>query len=109
MGKTSTWLLHLGRVAIARHAYAEIGGWRRLWWRLWWRVEPAPAPLKRVVPDLPPADPPPPMHLVIAPQNRPLCGASIRELWTIEPEFATCPECKRESEAALLQWWVNNR
>jgi hypothetical protein len=49
------------------------------------------------------------MHLVIAPQNRPLCGASIRELWTIEPEFATCPECKRESEAALLQWWVNNR
>jgi len=83
---------------------------KKLWERLRGRGGPAApvAPKRELLPIVPPADRPP-MHLVVAPQNRPLCGASIRELWTIDPDAATCPECRREGEAAMLQWFATNR
>lgn len=75
------------------------------WWSRWFGRAPAtpPAPV-----DLPRAAPPI-LHLVVEPEHRPLCGASIRQLWTIDPKAATCPECRQEGEAAMLQWLVNNR
>jgi hypothetical protein len=39
----------------------------------------------------------------------PLCGASIREKWTQEYEFATCPECRELGERALTSYWINTR
>ena len=69
---------------------------------------PAPAQHARPPIDLPHVAPPV-LHLVVEPEHRPLCGASIREPWTIEPQAATCPECRRDGDAAMLQWWANNR
>lgn len=52
---------------------------------------------------------PPILHLVVEPEHRPLCGASIRQPWTIDPASATCPECRRDGDALMLQWTTNNR
>ena len=69
---------------------------------------PSPAQLARAPIDLPHVAPPI-LHLVVEPEHRPLCGASIRQPWTIDPEAATCPECRRDGDAAMVQWWANNR
>ena len=73
----------------------------------------------RVVPPAPPNPVQPPLdfphvapailHLIDRATERPICGASIREAWTIIPETATCPECRKQGDAAMLQWEVNNR
>ena len=64
-------------------------------------------------PALPPIDfpplAPPMLHLMDKATERPICGASIREAWTIMPETATCPECRKQGDLAMLQWEVNNR
>ena len=52
---------------------------------------------------------PPMLHLLDKATERPLCGASIREAWTIIPETATCPECRKQGDMSMLQWYVNNR
>ena len=52
---------------------------------------------------------PPMLHLLDKLTERPICGASLREAWTIEHEKATCPECRKEADMAMLQWHVNNR
>ena len=75
------------------------------WWSWWFGKAPATQAPTRDLPRVAP----PILHLVVEPEHRPLCGASIRQPWTIDPEAATCPECRREGEAAMLQWWVNNR
>ena len=72
------------------------------------KPRPDQAPTARPTIDLPHVAPPI-LHLVVEPEHRTLCGASIREAWTIEPEAATCPECRREGDAAMIQWLTNNR
>jgi hypothetical protein len=52
---------------------------------------------------------PPILHLLEPGTERPICGASIREAWTIVPETATCPECRKQGDLAMLQWYANNR
>ena len=52
---------------------------------------------------------PPMLHLLDKATERPICGASLREAWTIIPETATCPECRKQGDMAMLQWWANNR
>ena len=52
---------------------------------------------------------PPILHLLDKATERPICGASLREAWTIIPETATCPECRTQGDMAMLQWHVNNR
>ena len=78
--------------------------WR--WLKRWFRrtLTAPPVPPR----DLPMANTPI-LHLVVEPEHRPLCGASIRQPWTIDPQAATCPECRRDGDAAMLQWWTNNR
>ena len=49
------------------------------------------------------------LHLCTEPEMRPLCGASIREPWTIDPEAATCPACRENGDSMMLQWWATNR
>ena len=99
------------RVGWAPDGTTAVEGWSRLWWRLWWRGR-APVPAKDVPARLPldlPHLAPPMLHLLDQLTSRPVCGASVRETWTIEPESATCSECRRQSEMARLQWFVNNR
>lgn len=79
--------------------------WIKRWWSRWFGGTPAaPSPPREL-----PRAAPPILHLVVEPEHRPLCGASIRQPWTIDPNAVTCPECRREGEALTLQWWVNNR
>jgi rubredoxin len=52
---------------------------------------------------------PPMLHFLDKATERPVCGASIREAWTIIPETATCPECRKQGDLAMLQWFANNR
>ena len=110
MDEPKCWWLRVWRFAWARTHYEAIGGWRRLWWRLWWRrpvpVLP-PAPTVLLVPPI--HKPPKILHLVMAPENVPVCGASIREPWTEEIQFATCPACKEAADARWLQWRVSTR
>ena len=80
---------------------------------LWARRPRRPA---RLAAARPPADPStyppaalPIMHLLDKLTERPICGASIRERWTVVLETATCPECRKEADLAMLQWWANNR
>jgi hypothetical protein len=83
---------------------------------LWARRPRRPArPADRPA-DRPPADPStypqaalPIMHLLDKLTERPVCGASIRERWTVVLETATCPECRKQADMAMLQWEVNNR
>ena len=104
------WLFHIWRFAWARTHYEAIGGWRRLWWRLWWRLPVPVLPPAPVVLLVPPTHKPPKiLHLVMHPENVPVCGASIREPWTEELEFATCPACKEAADARWLQWRVSTR
>ena len=104
------WLFHIWRFAWARTHYEAIGGWRRLWWRLWWRLPIPVLPPAPVVLLVPPTHKPPKiLHLVMHPENVPVCGASIREPWTEELEFATCPACKEAADARWLQWRVSTR
>ncbi len=49
------------------------------------------------------------LHLLDKATERPICGASIREAWTIIPDTATCPECRKQGDLAMLQWYANNR
>ena len=49
------------------------------------------------------------MHMLDKLTERPICGASIRERWTVVLETATCPECRKQADMAILQWWANNR
>jgi hypothetical protein len=49
------------------------------------------------------------MHLLDKLTERPVCGASIRARWTVVIESATCPECRKQADMAMLQWEVNNR
>ena len=80
--------------------------WIKRWWSRWLSRTPTAAPpLPR---DLPLVAPPI-LHLVVEPEHMPLCGASIRQPWTIDPQAATCPECRRDGDAAMTQWWANNR
>ena len=73
-------------------------------------VKFAPAPPNPVQPPLDfPHVAPAILHLIDRATERPICGASIREAWTIIPETATCPECRKQGDAAMLQWEVNNR
>lgn len=78
-----------------------------LWPRLR-HARPAQAPTARQPIDLPHVAPPV-LHLVVEPEHRPLCGASIRQPWTNDPQAATCPECRRDGDAAMTQWLTNNR
>jgi len=104
------WLFHIWRLAWARTRYDAIGGWRRLWWRLWWRLPVPVLPPAPVVLLVPPTHKPPKiLHLVMHPENVPVCGASIREPWTEELEFATCPACKEAADGRWLQWRVSTR
>jgi rubredoxin len=71
------------------------------------RVErPAPAPKPTL--DFPHVAPPI-LHLVDKLTGLPICGASVREPWTVLPETATCPECRRQGDMAMLQWFTTNR
>lgn len=60
-------------------------------------------------PALVPLAPPTVIHLVTHPENRPLCGASIREAWTEDPAFATCPACRRDGDLRFIQWKASTR
>lgn len=108
MQTPNLWLIQVGRLAWARSRYEAIGGWRRLWLRLWWRTG---APSLPSVPRTPLpsllARPSGVMHFAV--NGYPLCGASIREKWTQEYEFATCPECRELGERALTSYWINTR
>ena len=80
---------------------------------LWTRRPRRPA---RPAAARPPADPSaypqaalPIMHLLDKLTERPVCGASIRERWTVVLETTTCPECRKHGDLAMLQWEVNNR
>ena len=53
--------------------------------------------------------PPPVLHLVTHPENRPLCGASIRLPWTEDPAAATCPDCRKEGDLLSVQYGVSTR
>jgi len=53
--------------------------------------------------------PPPVLHLVTHPENRPLCGASIRLPWTEDPAAATCPDCRKEGDLLAVQYGVSTR
>lgn len=104
------WLFHIWRFAWARTRYQAIGGWRRLFWRLWWRLPVQilpPAPSVLLVPPVP--KPPKILHLVLHPDEVPICGASVREPWTLEPEFATCSECREAADRRMTQWRANTR
>ena len=102
---SSPWLIRIGPLAFARTRYDAIGNWRRLWWRLWWRtVRPPKKP--RPKPAAPPA-PLGPMHW--SPDGWPYCGASVRERWTVELDFATCPVCLEEGGIAMLRYHLNTR
>jgi hypothetical protein len=87
--------------------------WRclaKLWRALFRRRPPAVAPAPPVsFPALVPMAPPPILHLVAHPENRPLCGASIRQPWTTDPDAATCPACKLEGDLRWIQWRVSTR
>jgi hypothetical protein len=78
---------------------------KRCWSRWFARTPAAPKSLPRDLPMAPPTI----LHLVVEPEHRPLCGASIRQPWTIDPASATCPECLRDGDALMLQWTTNNR
>lgn len=107
------WWVRVGRLAIARNAYSAIGGWRRLWGRLWWRLALTPRPAvpgpPEPNPERPAALPPPIIHLIIHPENRPMCGASLREPWTEDPATATCIACRRDGDLVAVQFWANTR
>lgn len=102
------FLMRFWRLAWARHAVPAIGGWRHLFWRLWWRLPVEPPEQQHPV-ELLPLAAPAVLHLVVEPEHRPLCGVSIREPWTIEIDATTCPECRKEGEAMMVQWLTNNR
>jgi hypothetical protein len=106
------WLFCIWRLAWARASYQAIGGWRRLFWRLWWRLPLAPLPPAPA--EQPPAlspipKPPKILHLLLLPEDVPLCGASIREPWTAEPDYATCPQCREVAQRLTLQWRMSTR
>jgi len=60
-------------------------------------------------PALVPLVPPAIIHLVLLPENRPLCGASIREPWTVDPQHCTCPACRKDGELRFIQWKASTR
>lgn len=60
-------------------------------------------------PALAPLAPPSIIHLIVHPADRPLCGASIREPWTEDPAFATCPACRRDGDLKYIQWKASTR
>ena len=68
------------------------------------QAEPAP----RLPLDFPHVAPPM-LHLLDKLSHRPVCGASVREAWTIEHEAATCPECRKLGDMAMIQWFTNTR
>jgi hypothetical protein len=104
----SPWLIQVGRLAWARNSYEAIVGWRRIWWRLWWRTESL-ARTTSASPSLPGllARPKGIMHWGV--NGLPWCGASCRERWTQELEFATCPICRDEGERAMTTYFIGNR
>jgi len=77
------------------------------WWPRRRQEEPVRAQPRQPL-DLPHVAPPI-LHLLDKLSQRPVCGASLRESWTILPETVTCPECRKQGEAAMLQWYANNR
>ena len=80
-----------------------------LWRWLSQRKPPAPSLPATLTPLDFPHEAPRILHLLDKLTERPVCGASIREAWTILPDTATCTECKKQSESSMLQWWANNR
>ena len=104
------WRWRIWKLAWARENYQAIGGWVRLWWKFWWRLPVPVLPPGPVVLLVPPVYKPPKiLHLVMHPENVPVCGASIREPWTEELEFTTCPACKEAADGRWLQWRVSTR
>jgi hypothetical protein len=52
----------------------------------------------------------PVMHFAPGVGAYPLCGASIRTLWTVEfGPWVTCRDCQIDGERMLIQWHTNNR
>lgn len=105
-----TWLVRVGRLALARDAYQAVGGWRRLFWRVWWRTggeEPIAAQFRSFEPL--PLTPPKILHWVTGGENLPLCGATSREPWTIEFTSATCPACMQQGILSVIQYNANTR
>ena len=94
-------LITWGRLGWASRGVHPDPPWVKLVGRLWW---------KRRVKVLPPA-PPQVRVLHWAPGlgHYPLCGASIREAWTLEYLAATCPECRAQGWPLLLQKEINDR
>ena len=85
--------------------------WIAFWTvQLWPKRKPAALEEK---PDITPREyprlVPPILHLMDKATGRPICGASIREAWTIVPETATCPECRKQGEMEMLQWYITTR
>lgn len=73
------------------------------------RPAPAAPAQPATFPALVPLAPPAIIHLIVHPENRPLCGASIREPWTEVPDFATCPACRRDGDLRFIQWKASTR
>ena len=105
----SPWLIRVGRLAWSKRRCVTILGWRRLFWRLWWCLRSYQADTINSAPALP--------HLLAKPtgimhwgvDGLPWCGASCRERWTRELEFATCPVCREEGERAMTSYWISTR
>lgn len=49
------------------------------------------------------------LHWAPYAQGLPVCGASIRERWTIVYETVTCPACRKAGEMLQLQYHANTR
>jgi hypothetical protein len=104
---TSPWLLRIGRLALARHRFEALGGWRRLWWRFWWDVSAKPLP-PLVVTRLTTREllrPPQVLHW--RPINHMFqahyCGANERAPWTYLFETVTCPDCLAAAEPLVIK------
>jgi hypothetical protein len=110
---TSPWLLRIGKLALARHRFEALGGWRRLFWRFWWDVSPkVPPPLTITRPSTRELlRPPPVLHW------RPIdhafqahyCGAPERAPWTYLFETVTCPACKEAAEPLFIKRLTSHR
>ena len=101
------WAFDVMLIAVAIAWRLTRGRWPR-WTRA--RKQPIPEPAREPsTAETAWAKPSAVVHLIVHPEDRPICGASIRQPWTEDPAAATCPECKFLGNATSLQWKVSTR